>query len=222
MPSIISHTAPVICVGLALGRVNVPWRLLAAGLVFSILPDLDVVGVHYSVAYGDAFGHRGLTHSIVFALGSGLSVALLAPFLRYERNAAFIVCSGAVATHILLDSMTNGGLGVALSWPFSKERFFFPWRPIEVSPFPPQFFLFESGLEVLRSEALYVWLPSFCAMALIGLIRWLRAASPGRAWRSGLQHLISFITAALQTRRASKKLANRDALKSKNTAAQRN
>jgi hypothetical protein len=39
---------------------------------------------------------------------------------------------------------------------------------------------------------------------------------------AGLPHLISFITATLQTRRASKKLANQDALKSKNTAAQRN
>jgi hypothetical protein len=30
--------------------------------------------------------------------------------------------------------MTNGGLGCALLWPFSDERFFVPWRPIPVAP----------------------------------------------------------------------------------------
>ena len=39
-----------------------------------------------------------------------------------------------VATHGLLDAMTDGGLGVALFWPFTHERYFLPWRPIPVAP----------------------------------------------------------------------------------------
>ncbi|MCA1609672.1 MAG: metal-dependent hydrolase [Acidobacteria bacterium] len=34
----------------------------------------------------------------------------------------------------LLDTLTDGGLGVALLWPFSNRRFFAPWRPIPVAP----------------------------------------------------------------------------------------
>jgi inner membrane protein len=34
----------------------------------------------------------------------------------------------------LLDMLTNGGLGIAVFSPFSRERFFFPVQPIPVSP----------------------------------------------------------------------------------------
>jgi len=64
------------------------------------------------------------------------------------------------ASHGLLDALTDGGLGVAFLAPFSGERFFFPWQPIEVSPIGLRRFLSGRGLEVLRSELLWVWLPS--------------------------------------------------------------
>jgi inner membrane protein len=38
------------------------------------------------------------------------------------------------ASHGILDAFTNGGLVIALFSPFSNERYFFPWTPIEVSP----------------------------------------------------------------------------------------
>jgi inner membrane protein len=34
----------------------------------------------------------------------------------------------------LLDTLTNGGLGCALFWPFDRTRYFAPWTPIPVSP----------------------------------------------------------------------------------------
>ena len=37
-------------------------------------------------------------------------------------------------SHGLVDMLTNGGLGVALLAPFDNGRYFFPFRPIEVSP----------------------------------------------------------------------------------------
>ena len=39
----------------------------------------------------------------------------------------------AMASHGVLDALTDGGRGVGFLIPFSSERFFFPWRPIPVS-----------------------------------------------------------------------------------------
>ncbi len=172
MPTVLSHPAPLLCLGFACGRAMISWRLLLAGVVCSVLPDLDVIGFRLGVAYADALGHRGLSHSLLFALGAGLLAALAAPLLRSGRMAAFLFCAGGVLTHIALDALTNGGLGVALLWPVSDARYFFPWRPIAVSPLSIRGFLSGRGLEVLRSEALWVWLPSLVCMVLIFLFRW--------------------------------------------------
>jgi inner membrane protein len=63
-------------------------------------------------------------------------------------------------SHALLDACTNGGLGVAFFSPFDKRRFFFPWRPIEVSPIGH----LDAG--VLVSELRWVWLP-FLSLAIV-------------------------------------------------------
>jgi inner membrane protein len=39
-----------------------------------------------------------------------------------------------LASHGLLDTLTNGGLGIAPIWPFDHTRYFAPWTPIPVSP----------------------------------------------------------------------------------------
>lgn len=36
------------------------------GVVCSMIPDLDVIGLAFGVRYGDPWGHRGMTHSIFF------------------------------------------------------------------------------------------------------------------------------------------------------------
>ena len=51
---------------------------------------------------------------------------------RSGRTALFTVT--VLASHGLLDTMTDGGLGSALLWPLSLKRFFAPWRPIPVAP----------------------------------------------------------------------------------------
>jgi inner membrane protein len=61
-----------------------------------------------------------------------------------------------IASHGLLDAMTTGGLGVAFFAPFSAERYFFPWRPILVSPIGIERFLSPRGAAVLMSELQWV------------------------------------------------------------------
>lgn len=63
------------------------------------------------------------------------------------------------ATHGLLDAMTNGGLGIAFFFPFDNTRYFFDWRPIQVSPIGIRNFFSEWGLRVIISEAVYIGLP---------------------------------------------------------------
>lgn len=68
MPTIITHAAVPLCLGLGLGTKVIPPRLLFAGIVLAMLPDADVLAFKFGVAYGNIFGHRGFTHSLLFAL----------------------------------------------------------------------------------------------------------------------------------------------------------
>jgi len=119
-------------------------------------------------------GHRGFTHSLVFAVTLGVIALLASGWLRTSRLKAFIFVALFAASHGLLDMCTNGGRGVALFWPFTNERYFFPWRPIEVSPLTLDRLLSERGAAVLGSELLWVWMPAVVIGAGIGLVRRLR------------------------------------------------
>jgi len=171
MPTFFSHPAVPLALAAGLGRRAVPGRLLAAGIAASVVPDLDVIGFRFGIPYGDPFGHRGATHSIAFALVLGAIAAIFATRLRTRRAIAFAFVAFCGASHGLLDSLTNGGSGIALLWPFSDERWFAPWRPIEVSPLSITRFMSGRGLEVLASELAWVWLPAAIVAALLYLLR---------------------------------------------------
>ena len=84
----------------------------------------------------------------------------------------------ATASHGFLDSMTNGGLGVAFFAPFSNIRYFLRWRPIVVSPISVYGFVGRRGLIVMWSELGWVWLPA-ALIFLAGLA--LRRSTPREA-----------------------------------------
>ena len=58
MPTVLSHAAVPLALGVGLGSRIVPPRLLAAGVLASALPDLDVIAFSWGVPYGSALGHR--------------------------------------------------------------------------------------------------------------------------------------------------------------------
>lgn len=175
MPTIFSHPAPVVALSAALGA-HCPLRLILFGIVCTLLPDMDVIGFRMGVKYADVLGHRGATHSLVFALSIGLVGAFFAPWLRSSRVAAFGTAFLAVVSHIVLDALTNGGLGVAAFWPVDQTRYFFDWRPIQVSPFSPKALMSQRGLSVLLSELRWVWLPCLSAGILARLLWWFGGA----------------------------------------------
>jgi len=159
MPTVFTHAIVPIAAGIALGTKRVPPRLIVAGAIAAMLPDADVVAFKLGIAYADDFGHRGASHSLFFAALTGAIGALLHCPLRTSAPVAALWLFGCVASHPLLDALTNGGLGVALWWPFSDARVFWPWRPIAVSPIGSGFFSMR-GVKVLMSEFAWVWLPS--------------------------------------------------------------
>jgi inner membrane protein len=102
--------------------------------MLSLLPDSDVIGFTLGVPYDSTWGHRGVTHSFAFALSVGIVVAAVAAWRRRAVWRIGLLASLVVLSHGLLDTLTDGGRGVALLWPFSDARFFAPWHPLPVSP----------------------------------------------------------------------------------------
>jgi len=160
MPTIITHAVVPIAMALALGKKRIEPRLLVLGVVASMQPDIDVLAFRLNIAYAHAFGHRGASHSVFFAFLLGGLGAFLAPRLGLARIKAFTFITLSAASHGLLDMLTNGGLGVALWWPWSNERYFLPCPVIEASPLSLRRVFGPAGLNVLRSELIWVWLPA--------------------------------------------------------------
>ncbi len=149
-------------------------NVFLAGAIGSILPDADVIGFALGVPYASTFGHRGFTHSIVFALIVSAILLLMArPQRRLSAFAFIFLCT---MSHALFDAMTTGGLGIAFFSPFSNHRYFFPWRPIRVSPIGRA--PLHRMLPVFVSELKWVWLPMFCAAFSAAIVRrWLPGTS---------------------------------------------
>ncbi|MEO7728969.1 MAG: metal-dependent hydrolase [Burkholderiales bacterium] len=168
MPTILTHPVVPLAIGLGLGSGIVPPRLLIAGVMASIIPDLDVVSFRLDIPYDSAFGHRGFTHSITFAM----ALAVCGTFAHRALRASWISASAflfiATVSHGVLDSFTNGGSGIAFLWPFSDGRFFAPFQVIEVSPIGVARFFTSRGATVFASELLWVWLPGI----VLGLLLW--------------------------------------------------
>jgi inner membrane protein len=114
------------------------------------------------------FSHRGFFHSPFFLALVALAVASLAARGRTVFLLAG-VWAGAAITHPLLDMLTDGGSGVMVLIPFSTERFFFPWRPIRVSPLSVARF-FDRAAEILWSELPFSAVAIVVGVALRGIM----------------------------------------------------
>lgn len=178
MPTILTHPAVPLAIGLGLGQRIISRKLLAVGAVVSILPDLDVLAFRLGIPYASEFGHRGFSHSLLCALLIALLAAGLLRLWRERFRVAFLFLFLAVVSHGVLDAFTNGGQGIAFLWPGSQQRFFAPMQVIEVAPLNLPRFFSERGASVLYSELLWVWLPC-------GLLALLLAALVGRRGRAG-------------------------------------
>jgi inner membrane protein len=177
MASVFSHPAIALGLGPVFAQKGVGPRLWVIGAACAVVPDIDVIGFHYGIPYGDLFGHRGLTHSLLFAavLASVIAAALSRSLVwREKRLAIGVFLFLCTASHGFFDAMTNGGLGVAFFAPFDSRRYFLAFRPLEVSPIGTYGFFGPRGAAILETELAWVWLPCLALGAAGALARRLR------------------------------------------------
>lgn len=90
--------------------------LLFLAIGSAMLPDIDVITFHLGINYSHPFGHRGFTHSIVFAF---IWASLLALLFGKRREVVFmIVLFLSTISHGILDAITTGGKGVGFFYSF--------------------------------------------------------------------------------------------------------
>jgi len=180
LASAFSHAVAALSIGGCFYRPGIPKRVWLAGALCSVIPDLDVIGFRFGIHYGDFWGHRGFTHSLLFAalLACVVSIAYLHRELR--GSSWFWIWSYlflATASHGFLDAMTDGGLGIAFFSPFNNDRYFLPWRPIHVAPIGVGRFFTARGIAVMGSEFLWIWVPAAALAIATWLLRQSRKAA---------------------------------------------
>jgi len=153
MCTIYTHGVVGLGAGTLFARSKMPASFWMLAALLPMLPDVDSF---WDAPYGSMLGHRGFTHSLLFALAVSLAAATL---LRHRLWYVPLVIFFFVITgsHGVLDAFTDGGFGIPLLWPFSNHRFG-PRGPIHVS---------DIGFEIpnwrtsrtVQTELLYVWLP---------------------------------------------------------------
>ena len=173
MASAFGHALASVALGSAYPRRYISLKFWILGVICAILPDADVLSFRFGILYESFWGHRGFTHSLLFALMLGFLITGLfyRKYFLSRRGVGYVLFfSLSTASHAVLDAMTNGGLGVAFFAPFNNERYFFSFRPIQVSPIGIKNFFGEAGWQVIQSELLWIGLP---CIAFMLLARWM-------------------------------------------------
>jgi inner membrane protein len=149
LPSSIGHAVAALSVGAAVKPGVATRRYWVAIAACAVVLDVDAIG--RPLGRGDIswlWGHRALTHSLIFAVV--LAILVLVTFFHARRwhgarARVFAALVLGTATHGVLDMLASYGDGVMLLAPFSAERFEFPWQPF-------------GGILV---EMLVIWMPGW-------------------------------------------------------------
>jgi len=186
MPTFFSHAIAATALGAVMVAGPSRARLWMLGAVCAVVPDLDVITMQqFGIPYRAMLGHRGLSHSLLFAaaLASVVTPLMLRKGAgRPKAWTLWLFFFLVTASHGVLDAMTTGGLGVAFFAPFSDTRYFLPWRPIIVSPISIRAFFGHDGLVRLWNEMGWVWLPA-AVVFLVGLALHRSQRPPGATSR---------------------------------------
>lgn len=173
MASVFGHAVSAYGLGKIFPEKLITTKVMLLGMASAILPDADVISYHFGIWHDHPLGHRGLTHSFFFAFI--WAITLIVSFHRKlnRKNQANLLLYYFICTvsHGILDAMTTGGAGIAFFLPFSEDRYFLPWRIIEVSPIGIGAFFNRWGLEVLLNEFIVIGLPVLMLVVVVNLIK---------------------------------------------------
>ncbi len=103
------------------------WKVILGVFVLANLPDIDFL-------FGAVVGnpnrfHHGWTHSIAFAVLTGVTVGVIVQLQRKNGIKAGLWASGILGTHLVLDYIskdTRVPYGMPLFWPFSDAQYLSP------------------------------------------------------------------------------------------------
>lgn len=120
----LTHIALGACIGEAFLGKKIGRKAMLWGALAQSVPDIDFLASLWMNTTSNLLAHRGFTHSILFAIGISVFLALLAEKLHRPHNIrlhtylVFFVVE--VFVHIFLDAFNNYGVG----WfePFSQYR----------------------------------------------------------------------------------------------------
>ena len=96
------------------------------------IPDIDILG-WFHVPNSSILGHRALTHSLSFALVVGAIAAWWMFRATYQKSTLFrlfVTFTLAIATHGVLDALSEYSVGIEFFAPFSQHRYRFTWQPL--------------------------------------------------------------------------------------------
>ncbi len=174
MASIFGHAFTAFAIGKGFSEKIINWKFWGLGILCSILPDVDVITFAYGIPYESFWGHRGFSHSLIFALLTGTLITgiFYNNSLCFKKGMLLILYfTLCTASHGILDALTSGGLGIAFFSPFNDARYFFPWRPIQVSPIGAGKFFSVWGIKVLLSELIWIGIPASIYILVTRLFR---------------------------------------------------
>ena len=175
MPSIVAHAVAGAALAItAFSPRPVPRRVWITAAVIAAVPDVDAFGRPFGNLATETFfgGHRGVTHSVVFALVLAAIVAWgffrTSPWIELQPR-LWVAFALAVASHGVLDALSIIGNGVAFWAPFSWTHYEFVWKPLgEIGPGPrgP-----ERAFDFVANEFLWVGLPALIVVAIARFTR---------------------------------------------------
>jgi inner membrane protein len=124
-------------------------RVCVAAAACAALPDIDILA-------SPLIAHRGITHSLLFALTAAALATVL--FFRARGRWIFVVLSVALLSHSILDAFSSYSVGLAFFAPFSAQRYRFLWTPLGDPAGRLSYQLRQEVLVVLLPALLVIWL----------------------------------------------------------------
>ena len=123
----LTHIALGACIGEAFLGKKIGRKAMLWGALAQSAPDVDFIGAFWLNTTENLLGHRGFTHSILFAAAAAALLALIADRVHRPHDIRtrtwFLFFGVEVFGHIFIDAFNNYGVG----WfePFSHHRFSF-------------------------------------------------------------------------------------------------
>ncbi len=109
MPTIITHALTGYLATYIFRSKRLKQNLIIWSLLCPVIPDLDVITFAFEISYGDFWGHRGFSHSLVFALVLSVIIVVLVfrSFALRGKPKIFLILYFFVltASHGILDAL---------------------------------------------------------------------------------------------------------------------